>query len=215
MARASAGLRYLRHRGVLSTAFMALGVGVLVLAAVYALLESGVLLGDSAPRIFSDPSAAVRGAERVFEVQSPVVSRAGVLDPEFACSGLSLPLRWSGFERTGGVFVLMMFSSVDGGAVYYWVLYNIPGNVSSLPAGIPASETAHGYGYQGLNSFGRVGYESPCALSNGRHGFTILLLHVPEPLALPPGSPPDAVLEAVAGRVVEYARLDVVVPSTR
>jgi Raf kinase inhibitor-like YbhB/YbcL family protein len=72
----------------------------------------------------------------------------------------------------------------------HWLAYNIPGNVSGLPEGIPSREKA-GSPFmvtQGKNSLGRIGYCGPMPPEgHGPHHYLFTLFALDADLNLEPG----------------------------
>jgi Raf kinase inhibitor-like YbhB/YbcL family protein len=71
------------------------------------------------------------------------------------------------------------------GTFYHWLLYNIPVNGSSkivIPEGIPKTFKTD-YGIQGVNDFGRIGYNGPCPpKGHGTHRYYFLVVALDEKL---------------------------------
>lgn len=92
-------------------------------------------------------------------LKSPVVADGGALPKEFTGDGESAtpPLEWSGAPAgTASYAVVMHHIDPEGKTKWYWVLYDIPADVTSLPKNVT------GVGTLGNNSInGRVGYAPP------------------------------------------------------
>jgi Raf kinase inhibitor-like YbhB/YbcL family protein len=86
----------------------------------------------------------------------------------FGCSGgnLSPALAWSNPPAGTKSFALLVHDpdAPTGSGWWHWVVYDIPANVSSLPAGAgdPKKSLLPPGSQQGRTDFGTVGYGGPC-----------------------------------------------------
>lgn len=121
------------------------------------------------------PSAAGEPGARsaFFALTSPVGVDGGTMPAGYTCDGAgsSLPLSWSNAPAGTREFALLMTTLPgDGTTKWNWVLYNIPGTLSSLQENSRATGTA------GLGSDGPiVGYQPPCSQGPGLKLYTITL----------------------------------------
>jgi Raf kinase inhibitor-like YbhB/YbcL family protein len=104
-----------------------------------------------------------------FTLTSPDLPADGRLPVEYTCDGdgSTLPLAWSGApEGTQGYAVIMSHEAPDG-IHWYWVLYNIPADVTNLPKNVT------GIGTLGNNiNNGLVEYSPPCSKGPGDKTYT-------------------------------------------
>jgi len=125
----------------------------------------------ASPSASPGPSAgAANPAAASFSLQSPSFVDGGTLPTEFTCdgSGQSPPLAWSGAPPGTAAYALVV-QEADAppvGNVAHpiteWLLYNMPLNVTQLPAGVPPRPLLTNGSQQGLNSQQTVGYLGPC-----------------------------------------------------
>ena len=95
-----------------------------------------------------------------FIVRSSAVASDGSLSSEFTGdgSGMSMPIEWSNLPTGTKYFALSLwhtpqpFSDPDQ-VKSYWIVYNIPSDIHSLPAGVK------GVGTDGYNSKNKTGYD--------------------------------------------------------
>lgn len=74
-----------------------------------------------------------------FHLQSPAFADGALIPPIHTADGLDLspPLRWSGAPAGTGSFALVMDDpDAPPGCWVHWVLFNLPGDLRQLPAGI-------------------------------------------------------------------------------
>jgi Raf kinase inhibitor-like YbhB/YbcL family protein len=128
-------------------------------------------------------------AESVFRLQSPSMTPNSTLSNDqvysgFGCSGknISPALSWKGAPRDTKSFALTVYDpdAPTGSGWWHWVVYNIPADVSELPAGAgnPGGSLPAG-ALQGHTDFGTSGFGGPCPPAGDkphRYIFTIYAL---------------------------------------
>ena len=93
--------------------------------------------------------------------------RSAQLFNGMGCSGqnISPALEWSGAPAATKSFAVTLYDpdAPTGSGWWHWVMFNIPANVSRLPAGAgdPARQWMPGV-TQGITDFGKPGYGGPC-----------------------------------------------------
>lgn len=106
----------------------------------------------------------------------------------FGCSGknISPALAWSGAPAGTRSFALMVHDpdAPTGSGFWHWVVYNIPAEVTSLPAdaGNPKKTLMPAGAVQGRTDFGTTGYGGPCPPPGKPHHyhFRLYALKVPK-----------------------------------
>lgn len=153
------------------------------------------------------PAAAKTG----FMIRSPAVADGGQLPVEFTGdgTGATLPLEWSGTpEDTKNLAVVMHHLDPEGRAKWYWILYNLPASIRSLPKNVS------GVGTLGNNSInGRTEYAPPHSKGPGAKTYTYTLYALSAPVKLdvpPPQVSREALLAAMRGNILATAELRVV-----
>ena len=125
-------------------------------------------------------------AGKTFVLRSPEVADGGTLPTEFTGDGASatLPLEWSGAPAgTASYAVVMHHIDPQGITKWYWILYNIPVDVKSLPKNVT------GIGTLGNNSVNRrTVYAPPHSKGPGTktYVYTVYALSGPPTLTVPP-----------------------------
>jgi len=74
-------------------------------------------------------------------------------------------LSWTGAPANTRSFAIVeqdMDVPPPNGPVVHWLIYNIPGTMTSLPAGVPQMDTLPGGAMQGVNSLRSIGYIGSC-----------------------------------------------------
>lgn len=117
---------------------------------------------------------------------SPTVLEGGVLPAEYTCDGVAstLALSWSGAPAGSKSFAVIMHHKAGPTDIHwYWVVYDIPASVTSLP------KNMHGIGTLGTNSVNnRNAYTPPCSKGPGpkTYVYTVYALSGDPQLSVPP-----------------------------
>lgn len=103
--------------------------------------------------------------------------------------------------------MIMHHLDPEGQVKWYWTLYNLPAETSSLP------RNANGIGILGNNGVNRrVGYAPPHSKGPGEKKYTLTVYALSAPLELaeaPSAVNRAALLRAMEGRILAQASLDV------
>jgi Raf kinase inhibitor-like YbhB/YbcL family protein len=127
------------------------------------------------------------GASGSFTLTSTAFAPEGDIPRDHTCDGpdLSPPLSWSGAPQGTRSFALIVDDpdAPDPRAPRtiwaHWVLFDIPTAVTSLPAGVSASDLPGGPRL-GLNDWKRPGWSGPCPpVGRHRYFFKLYALDVP------------------------------------
>jgi Raf kinase inhibitor-like YbhB/YbcL family protein len=137
-------------------------------------------------------------------------SEGGTIPKQYTCSGedTSPPLSWIGIPANAKSMALVVDDpDAPAGTWVHWVLYNIPAEVTSLPAGIPKIATVPNIGTQGSNDFRRIGYGGPCPPPGKPHRYFFKLYALDATLNLNPGTTKVAVERALQGHILAQGQL--------
>jgi phosphatidylethanolamine-binding protein (PEBP) family uncharacterized protein len=194
----------MRYLGIVCTLLLALAV----LCSCGARAQSSAGTESLAATVATSSAAADQSG---FVLRSPDVAAGGMLPKEYTCDGASatLPLEWRGAPAgTHSFAVVMHHIPGPGDTHWYWVLYDIPADVHSLP------KSVGGIGTIGNNSVnGRTEYAPPCSKGPGAkiYTYTVYALSAPPQLTIPASQVSRAVLlAAIQDRTLGSAALDVV-----
>ena len=167
------------------------------------LLRTKVL---AAPKVTSQASTT-------FTVGSPDFSNGGLLPKANTCdgTGISPALTFSGVPSNAQSLAVIMDTipgplrpgEVDIGNHFYLILYDIPANTISIPAGATNIGTL-GQNFQGK----KLGYTPPCSQGSGLKEYTITAFALSEKLNLNPSQATEsAILKAVEGKTIAKSLL--------
>jgi len=156
----------------------------------------------------------VANAMTSFSLRSSEVQDGGTLPVEFTGDGASatLPLEWTGAPVEAKSYALIMHHIAPDMTKWYWILYNIPANVTSLPKNVK------GIGTWGNNSVNdRTEYAPPHSKGPGAKTYilTIYALSAPPQLRVPPSQVNrEVLLAAMKDKILGTAELSVVYTRT-
>jgi phosphatidylethanolamine-binding protein (PEBP) family uncharacterized protein len=129
---------------------------------------STLQMAAGGPSVSSD--AVTDSAAEGFTLSSPEVVQGGALPAEYTCDGASatLPLDWSGAPAgTRSFAVIMHHVAGPGDTHWYWVLYDIPADVTGL------QKNSVGVGVLGTNSVNaKTAYTPPCSKGPGEKAYS-------------------------------------------
>jgi len=154
------------------------------------------------------PASAQNSSD--FVLRSPEVTNGGTLPVEYTGDGAgsTLPLEWSGAPAGTKTFALLMHHlDPEGITKWYWILYNLPATVMSLPKNVK------GQGVLGSNFQGRAGYQPPHSKGPGAKTYVLTLYALSSALDI--RGPAESVsyntmLSAMQGKVLASTDLSVV-----
>lgn len=129
-------------------------------------------------------------------VSSAGVGSDGRLSVEHTCdgAGVSPPVAWSGAPEGTKCFALSLWHTARDREKSYWVVYDIPADVTKLEKG------SRNVGKQGHNDKRRPGYEPMCSKGPGLNTYNITVFALSENPKLPAeGVTRTMLLEAIKG----------------
>ena len=134
-----------------------------------------------------------------FILSSPEIGSDSLLPIDYTCDGTSatLPLKWTGIPRNTVSFAIIMHHVASPTDVHwYWVVYNIPASLTSLPKNMT------GIGNLGTNSVNdKTEYAPPCSQGPGTKAYTYTIYSLSQNPSLP--VMPDKVTREVLLNAIE------------
>ncbi|HDD56437.1 MAG TPA: YbhB/YbcL family Raf kinase inhibitor-like protein [Nitrososphaeria archaeon] len=129
---------------------------------------------------------------------------------KYTCDGMDVspPLSWSGFPAETKSFILIVEDpDAPGGIFTHWIVYNISSKITSLSEGIEKVGKLDNGILQGMNSFGRIGYNGPCPPHGSKHRYYFRIYALDCYIDLPPGATREEVLKTIKEHVIGEAEL--------
>jgi hypothetical protein len=149
-----------------------------------------------------------------FHLESPAFADGALIPPIHTCDGLNLspPLRWGGAPAGTNSYALIVEDpDAQGGTWVHWLLFNIPGAVHGLPAGMERSPQLANGSRQGscwgVHEFHRIGYQGPQPPDDETHRYRFSLYALDAELPLEPGCSSDELRQAFAPHLLATAQL--------
>lgn len=139
------------------------------------------------------------------KLNTDAIDEHGHIDPRYTCvlDNSSPELVWGELPE-GTASLVLIADDPDAqdrhnpGPFVHWVVYNIPGEVNHLPAGIPPQDMLPNGIRQGLNSYGKLGYTGPCPPRGDRpHRYFFRLYALSGMPELPPRITAQQLLESI------------------
>jgi len=117
-------------------------------------------------------------------------------------------LKWEGAPSSTKSFALICDDpDAPGGTWVHWVIYNIPAGTTGLSEGVAKSDTGAG-ARQGVNDFGKVGYNGPMPpRGHGQHRYYFRLYALKTELDLKPRATKAQLEAAMKGQILAEERL--------
>lgn len=143
------------------------------------------------------------------KISSSAFTEGSMIPAKFTCDGanVSPQLEWTGAPQGTKTFAIINDDpDAPVGTWVHWVIFNLPGNATSLPEHIPISETLSNGAKQGKNDFGKIGYGGPCP-PGGTHRYFFKLYALDTELSLKPGITKSDLLKAMQGYILAEAQL--------
>lgn len=137
-------------------------------------------------------------------VSSPSFKEGERIPIKFTCDGMNLSpqLDWSGQVATVHSLALIMDDpDAPAGTFVHWVLFNLPGDLASLPEGVS------GTGVAGSNGLRKLGYGGPCPPKGSTHRYFFKLYALDSTLDLKEGASNAEVERAMQGHIVGQGQL--------
>ncbi len=160
------------------------------------------------PQASVEQTEQTRSSDGKFLLTSPVMEDLKEMPIEYTGDGegATLPLVWKGAPAgTRGYALIMDHADKDGAMKWYWTLYDLPANATSLP------KNARGIGKVGTGFRGMIGYEPPHSKGPGAKTYVITLYALSAALDVAGKAPGrEELLAAMRGKVLASSSLRVI-----
>ncbi len=145
-----------------------------------------------------------------FEISSNEIDSENLLSIKYTCdgNGSTLPLKWENAPDNTNAYALIMHHEAGPEDVHcYWIVYNIPADISSL------SENEKSVGSFGINTVnGKNEYAPPCSKGPGEKAYTYSLYALSEELdiSIPSGEiNMDFILDQMEDKIISTTSMTV------
>ena len=144
------------------------------------------------------------------ELESEVFENKGYIPDRYTCDAqdFSPPFSWSAIPENAKSLVLICDDPNASFKIWvHWVAFNIPLKIEGLKEGISKEELAELSIVEGINDFGKVGYQGPCPPLGKVHRYSFRLYALSTILTLEEGASKKDVIEAMQGYIIAEAKL--------
>jgi hypothetical protein len=149
------------------------------------------------------------GSDMAITIISSAFTEGALIPRKYTCDAedISPDLKWSGAPKEAKSLALICDDpDAPVGTWVHWVLFNIPADVTALPAGIPADAALKNGARHGKNDFRKLGYGGPCP-PGGTHRYFFKLYALDTLLTLESGSTKAQLLAAMKGHILAEGQL--------
>lgn len=141
-------------------------------------------------------------------VLSAAFAMGAAIPDRYACAPFSPPLSWSEVPAgTQSIAVLCDDPDAPVGDWVHWVLFNLAPDVRSLPENVARDAALPGGAVQGVNDYGRKGYDGPCPPPGQTHRYHFKVFALDARLALDAGARKADLVRAMRGHVLAQGAL--------
>jgi Raf kinase inhibitor-like YbhB/YbcL family protein len=154
--------------------------------------------------------AAESKAAPEFGLKSPAFQAGGLIPRQYTCDGSdgSPPLAWqSAPAQTRALALIADDPDAPGGTWVHWLIYDLPATANQLAPSVAKSDTLMSGARQGVNDFGRIGYNGPCPPRGPGHRYHFKLYALNAPTGLQPRASKAQLLEAIRNHILGQAEL--------
>lgn len=145
-----------------------------------------------------------------FQLSSTAFKQGGYIPGKHTGEGadLSPALQWVNPPAGTANFALICDDpDAPGGTWVHWVIYNIPGEATGLPEGVPPDGELKDASRQGVNDFRKTGYGGPMPPRGTDHRYFFKLYALDVPLVLKAGATKAELLKAMEKHTLGQAEL--------
>jgi Raf kinase inhibitor-like YbhB/YbcL family protein len=154
--------------------------------------------------LFVQPAFALKLTTTAFENGKNIPEK-------YTCNAqdLSPALSWSEVPEDTQSFVLICEDpTAPLGDWVHWVVYNIPANATTIEEGLAKNSILYDGIAQGMNDFGKIGYNGPCPPAGKPHQYAFTLYAVDTRISVSTRSVTKKdITEALRGHVIEEVRI--------
>ncbi|MFZ0886855.1 MAG: YbhB/YbcL family Raf kinase inhibitor-like protein [Candidatus Binataceae bacterium] len=143
-------------------------------------------------------------------VESAAFAQGAAIARVHTCEGAdtSPPLSWKGVPASAKTIALIVDDpDAPRGTWVHWVIFDLPANITRLDEGVAKTATPANGAHQGVNDFGRLGYNGPCPPPGSPHHYHFRLFALDSALSLPSTATAADLRTASKGHVLATGEL--------
>jgi Raf kinase inhibitor-like YbhB/YbcL family protein len=141
-------------------------------------------------------------------ITSDAFNDGGTIPSKYTCDGqdISPVVSWQGIpDGTESIALIMDDPDALGRTFVHWVIFNIPGNATGLPEGVPSD--LGDSSLQGKTDFGKIGYGGPCPPSGKPHRYFFKVYALDTELDLKSGVTKSQLEAAMKGHILAQGEM--------
>jgi Raf kinase inhibitor-like YbhB/YbcL family protein len=141
-------------------------------------------------------------------ITSDAFNDGGTIPSKYTCDGqdISPVVSWQGIpDGTESIALIMDDPDALGRTFVHWVIFNIPGNATGLPEGVPSD--LDDSSLQGKTDFGKIGYGGPCPPSGNPHRYVFKVYALDTELDLKSGVTKSQLEAAMKGHILAQGEM--------
>ena len=149
------------------------------------------------------------GLDMAISITSSAFTDGAMIPKKHTCDAedISPDLKWSGVPKEAKSLALICDDpDAPAGTWVHWVLFNIPADVTGLPAGISSEAVLKKGAHYGKNDFRKLGYGGPCP-PGGTHRYFFKVYALDTLLNLESGSTKAQIVAAMKGHILAEGQL--------
>ena len=142
-----------------------------------------------------------------FKLVSAGIKEGKPVPDKYTCDGenVSPALTWSGVPaKTKSFAIIMDDPDAPMGTFVHWVLYNVPGTMTSLEEKLDVEKIK---AKDGLTSFGEQGYNGPCPPEGGPHRYIFKIFALDKMITPKDEMDKEELLKEMKGHILGEATL--------
>lgn len=143
-------------------------------------------------------------------ISSPSFQSGAAIPLKFSCDGenQSPVIQWSGLPaKTASLALIADDPDAPFGTFNHWVIYNLASDQTGLPEGLAKTAEIAGIGTQGLNSFGKTGYDGPCPPKGSSHHYFFIVYALDLPPNLPVGMDSAGLQKSIRNHILAQGQI--------
>jgi hypothetical protein len=144
------------------------------------------------------------------EIKSEVFKQKGYIPDRYSCDAqdFSPSLSWSQVPQgTKSLAIICDDPDAPFKIWVHWVIFNISSDISSLEENISKEKLNELSAVEGLNDFGRLGYNGPCPPAGKPHRYFFTLYALDTTLSLEEGVGKKELVEAMQGHILAETKV--------
>lgn len=142
------------------------------------------------------------------KISCPAFTNGAPVHSTYTCTGknLSPELEWSGLpEKAQSLVLILEDPDAPGGTFYHWIVYALNPLIGKLPGAQPKELILGDFGLQGINDFGRIGYDGPCPPPGKMHRYILTLFALAPVISNSSGFTGQGIKTAMLGHILDQA----------